>query len=120
MSDDTSTPFENKSDIPPVIIPVNGFTSRIPQYLLEGKSESEQFVLNEVSKMGHFMEWVAPIIVDSNLNARKTNGKVAVLWNYKETFTGWKGALAGLAGLAGFITSVVEIWPYIKSFFIHH
>lgn len=119
MSRDDTAHYEDQSDIPPVMVPANGFSSRIPPYLLEGRTESEQFVLNEVSKMGAFIEWAAPILVSSNLQARKTNGRVSILWSIKEMALGWKGLLGTVAGLAAFIASVFEIWPYVKHFFIH-
>lgn len=111
--------YEDHSDIPPVSLPPNGFVSKIPAYLLEGKSESEQFVLNELSKMSSFVEFAGPLMVSTLNQCRRTNGKVAIMWNIKEMALGWKGLLGTIAGLAAFIASVFEIWPYVKHFFIH-
>lgn len=115
MSKDDNPRFEENSDIAPVTLPAGGFQSRLPAYLLDGKSEAERYLLNEMSRNTHFIEWAAPILVSSNLESRKTNGKLKVLWRYKEIFTGWKGAAAAVAGLAAFIASVIEILPWIKA-----
>jgi len=118
MSSETNTPFENKSDIPAVELPLDGFQSRLPAYLLEGKTEAEKFLLTEMSKTTHFIEWAAPILVNSNLQSRRTNGKVAVLWGYKEVLASWKGVIATIAGLAAFVASITEIYPWLKAFFL--
>lgn len=106
--------IELDSDIPVTTLPTDGFQSRIPPYLLEGKSESEQFMLNEMSKMGHFIEWAAPLMINSNLEQRKTNGKVKALWAYKEILMSWKGAIAGLFALIAAISGLVEVWSFIS------
>jgi group I intron endonuclease len=49
MSDDTRP--EDHSNIPILTLPEGGFQSRIPAPFLEGKSDEEKFVYNEISKM---------------------------------------------------------------------
>ena len=104
MSDDTSSHPEERSEIPIAEIPKNGFSSQIPAYLLDGKSEAEAYILTEVSKMSHFIEWSAPLILDNNLQARKTNGRVKGLegWRLKLT-TGWGMVVA----VFGFVLAVI-------------
>lgn len=119
MSSETIQHYEDHSDIPEMTLPTGGFTSKIPSYLLEGKSESEQFILNELSKMGSFIEFAGPMMAATHSQVRRTNGKVAILWNIKEMALGWKGLLGTVAGLAAFIASVFEIWPWVKGFFVH-
>jgi hypothetical protein len=110
MSDDHP---EEHSDIAPIELPEGGFQSRIPPHLLEGKPESEQYILNEVSKMGHFIEWAAPILLSSNLEARKTNGKVKTLWALKELLTGYKGLVVALFAIIGAVSGVVAIVQFV-------
>lgn len=111
MRDNTSHP-EEESEIPHAKLPLEGFSSQIPDYLLIGKSESEVYILKEVSKMSQYIEWSAPIIVDSNLSIRKTNGRVKGLegWRLKMT-TGWgmlvtvgTCILALIGGIEGLVT----------------
>jgi len=104
MPDENSSHPENQSEIPIAEIPKNGFSSQIPAYLLDGKSEAEAYILTEVSKMSQFIEWAAPLLVDNNLQARKTNGKVKRLerWKLKLT-TGWGMVVT----VFGFILAVI-------------
>jgi hypothetical protein len=128
MSDDTRP--EDHSDIAPIELPINGFQSRIPPHLLEGKSESEQYILNEVSKMGHFIEWAAPLMVDSNQQQRKTNGSVKILKanvgdldlkkeiarfrKFQDMFKSWWALIGGLVILVGGIASVAQLVQFAK------
>lgn len=116
MADDRP---EDHSDIEPISLPPNGFQSRIPAYLLEGKSDSEQYVLNEVSKMGHFIEWSAPILLSSNVEARRTNGRVKTLWALKELFTGVRGIIIGTLGFIGSLAGVFELIKLVKELLPH-
>ena len=115
MADDDLHP-EDSSEIKPISIPVNGFSSTIPSYLLEGKTESEQYLLNEVSKMSNFISWCAPILVSSNLEARRTNGRVRKMWAIKEMCSGYKGFIAAAFAIVVAISGAVEAW----NFFTHH
>jgi hypothetical protein len=110
--DDTSSHPEDQSEIKAAEFPAGGLSSKIPEYLLEGKSEAEIYILKEVSKMSQFIEWSAPLILDNNLQARKTNGRVKGLegWRLKLT-TGWgmvltaiTAILALIGGIEGLIT----------------
>lgn len=84
--------------------------------------------------MGHFCEWITPIIISSNQEARKTNGRVKRLEanvgdldihaeieaskDFRKMFKSWwvftggifvfVGVLAGIAQVAAFL---VEKWP---------
>lgn len=118
---------ENLSDITKIEAPQ--FQSRIPAYLLEGKSESEQFILNEVSKMGHFCEWIAPIIISSNQEARKTNGRVKRLEanvgdldihaevekgrDFRKMFKSWWMLVGGLFALIAALAGVVQVAAFL-------
>jgi hypothetical protein len=64
--------------------------------------------------MSQFIEWAAPVILESNLNIRKTNGRVRGLegWKMKVT-TGWgmvattvAAILALIGGIEGTITLI--------------
>ena len=118
MPDDTASHPEDQSEIKAAEVPPQGFQSQIPEYLLAGKSESEAYILKEVSKMSQYIEWSAPIIVDSNLSIRKTNGRVKGLegWRLKMT-TGW-GMLVTvgtcLLALIGGIEGIVTLMNFLN------
>lgn len=111
MADDKKP--EDQSEIEAIALPINGFQSRIPPYLLEGKTESEQYILMEVSKFSEFSTWAAKILVDSNLQARKTNGRVRNLEAWRGLFTSWYGfagaVLSVIGGIAGLILAIQTI-----------
>lgn len=113
MAEDVENHPENSSDIAPLTLPENGFQSRIPSYLLEGKTEAEQYILNEVSKMGHYIEWSSKVLMSSNLEARRTNGKVKTLWALKNLFAGYKGLVIGIFAAIAAVTGVLEIAQFI-------
>lgn len=104
---------EDSSDIAKVELPINGFSSDIPPYLLEGKSEAEQFILTEVSKMGHFIKWAAPVLVDNNLQARRSNGRLKTLEAFKAMFTSWWGFAGAVLSVIGGIAGVIAVIEFI-------
>ena len=116
--DDESHP-ENRSDIPSLTLPPDGFASRIPAYLLEGKSEAEQYILTEVSKNAAFAEWSAKALIEITERLRHTNGKVSIMWALKSTLTGYRGLLIGLLGLVGSLAGFVEVWNFAASHLPH-
>lgn len=117
-SDDTSSHPEDQSEIKAAELPHQGFQSQIPDYLLAGKSEAEIYILKEVSKMSQFIEWSAPILLDNNFQARRTNGRVKGLegWRLKLT-TGWgvvAATAAFLLSVIGGITGIIEVINFLQ------
>jgi hypothetical protein len=110
MTDETKP--EDKSDIPQIEIPAGGFQSRIPTHLLRGKSDEEQFILTEVSKMAAFIEWAAPIMSDSNLQARRTNGRLKAVEAWKAMFTSWWGFVGAILSIVGGIAGLVAVLDF--------
>lgn len=108
---------EEDSDISPVAIPQGGFQSRLPAYLLDGKSESEKYLLTEMSRNSHFIEWAGPILVSSNYESRKTNGRLKRVEAWKAMIMNWKVLLVALGGLITFVASVIQFLPLVKAFF---
>ncbi len=114
MSDDSYPHYpEDDSEIPAITLPPGGFTSRIPPHLLAGKTESEQYMLNAVSRMDHFVEWAAPLLVDSNRQSRRTNGRVTNLEKVRDSWKSKKGMVVMLVGgvcaLVGFFEGLATI-----------
>lgn len=117
MADDTKP--EDQSDLPSLALPANGFQSRIPPYLLDNKTEDEIFLLTEVSKMSAFIEWAAPILISSNHEARKTNGRLKMLEAWRSMFVSWYGfagaILSVIGGIAGLIMAIKTIASVFSS-----
>lgn len=66
---------ENDSDIPSITLPIGGFVSKIPAYILKGKDEDEAYLLHEISKTSVALEFLGPVIISINEQCRKTNGR---------------------------------------------
>lgn len=116
MPDDTESNHpEDKSEMAIAEIPPQGFQSTIPEYLLKDKTEAEAYILTEVSKMSQFIEWAAPVILESNLNIRKTNGRVKGLegWKLKLT-TGWGMVATAFAFILALIGGIEGIIAFIN------
>jgi hypothetical protein len=118
MPDDTSYHPEDQSEIKAAELPKSGFASSIPEYLLEGKSEAEIYVLKEVSKMSQFIEWSAPLLLDNNLQARRTNGRVKKLegWQLKLT-TGWGMVVTSVAfilAVIGGVEGIITLLEFLR------
>lgn len=84
---------EYDSDIPEVKIPDNGFKSDLPDFLLEGCSPKDKYMFEILGEVKHYMNWSAPIIVDSNLQVRKTNGRVNKLEDQISSWVNFKQGL---------------------------
>lgn len=67
---------EDDSDIPEVKMPENGFQSDLPVSLLKDCTPKDRYLYEKLGEMEHFIKWSAPIMVNTNLQVRKTNGRV--------------------------------------------
>ena len=117
-SDDAPSHPEDHSEIKAAEFPAGGFSSKIPEYLLEGKSEAETYILKEVSKMSQFIEWSGPLLLDNNLQARRTNGRVKKLegWQLKLT-TGWgmvATSLAFILAVIGGVEGIITLLAFLQ------
>lgn len=120
MTKPTDDRPEDESSIPPVTLPEGGFQSRIPPYLLEGKSEAEQFILNEASKMSGFVEWAAPILVDMSMQTRRTNGRVSRLETYRDILKSWWALSGAILAIIGGVAAAVEVVEFVLAHFVGH
>lgn len=109
---------EDQSNIPVLTLPEGGFKSRLPEHLLAGKTESDQYMLNEMSKIGHYIEWSSQATVTLNSQLRHTNGKVKTMWALKEMLTGYKGLAVGLFAVIGAASGAVEIFSWASKFLV--
>lgn len=76
MSKDHIENPEDYSDIPEVKLPEEGFKSEIPEALLQDCSAKDRYLYESLSEMKGYIKWSAPIVLDSNRQVRKTNGRV--------------------------------------------
>jgi hypothetical protein len=118
MSTDQEQP-EDHSTIPVLAIPPEGFQSRIPPYLIEGKDESEVFLLNEMSKNGQVNEWVVKALLELNVQVRRTNGNVRVLnddyADRRRAGKSWRRIVEKVSIYAGIFAALAEIWYYLAT-----
>lgn len=103
---------EDKSDIAVLALPNGGFQSRIPAHLLKDKSEEEQYIFGEVSKMASFIEWSAPIIVATHEQSRRTNGRLKGLEAWKAMFTSWWGLFGAILSIIGGLAGLVAVLQF--------
>lgn len=108
---------QDQSDIPPIELPPGGFVSRIPPHLLVDRPETEQFVLSEASKMAHFIEWAAPVIMATHGEVRKTNGSVKGLLAFKAMFYSVWGFCGALLSVIGGLAGLFAVIQFIASYF---
>lgn len=72
-SDDSTPPF--KSSIADIILPPEGFQSKIPPHLLENCDEATKWIMQEMSKSTQVSEFVLHATLEHNRHLRALNGK---------------------------------------------
>lgn len=67
---------EDNSKIPQLHIPEGGFKADIPDALLQDCSEKDRYLYETLGSMKHYIDWSSKVLIDSNFESRKTNGRV--------------------------------------------
>lgn len=65
-----------KSDYPELTLPSGGFQSNIPSHLLENATKADKWLMEQISKNTQAIEWNNHATIDTNLQVRKTNGRL--------------------------------------------
>lgn len=113
-----------ESSYPPLERPV--FTSQIPPYLLEKASESDRYILAQLSILTQFIPWSVEAHLETNSLVRKTNGRLlraeGDITDIQEARaaqrSGWKAILKSwslVVGVIGFIASLIEAYWYLHN-----
>ena len=121
-SNDNTLP---ESTYPPLERPV--LTSQIPPYLLEKASDSDKYILQQLSVLTQFIPWSVEAHLNTNAAVRRTNGRLiqaennisSIQGSREEARTGWKyvitvGSIIG-GGIA-FLVTVIEGLYYLGLF----
>lgn len=66
-----------ESTYPVLVKPV--FTSQIPAPLLERASESDKYLMSQISILSQCTHWSMDVLADVNAQTRRTNGRVTRL-----------------------------------------
>jgi hypothetical protein len=115
MSDDTKITPE--STYPEIKLPL--ITSDIPPHLLASMTPESKYILEQVSALGQYMRWSAPVLVAINQQTRMTNGRVISLEQTREKVTGalksWWAIAGGIFAILGGIAAMVEIIEFVKA-----
>ena len=115
MSDDSPKHIEDESTYSKLEIPT--FKSDIPEPLLMSASDETKYILEQLSILSQYAKWSAPVLIDSNLQSRKTNGRLMRVEAWKAMFSSWWALALGLFAVIGGIAGVVEVLNFIQS---HH
>ena len=121
MSHHDSDPIAGESNYPQLELP--DFESTIPPHLLEGVSKETQFVMENLNIQTQYIKWLCQSAIDTNLQVRKTNGRLKKVENWKDkisslwvvgaaviTFAGTMTLLAAKVYKAIFTSSAVTIF----------
>jgi hypothetical protein len=69
--------LEDHSEYPELVLPEE-FKSDIPEHLLNGASEQDQYIMRKLSENTQRGLWLCKGVLDTNGHVRKTNGQVKV------------------------------------------
>jgi hypothetical protein len=110
MSDDTSHP-EEESTIPELKLP--DLKSDIPAHLLAEASPESKYILEQLSVLSQYAKWSAPVLLDSNAQSRRTNGRLLRVEAWKGMFTSWWALLMAMITIVGGIAGLVGIIQFL-------
>ena len=104
--------IEKDSDYPPIEIP--RFVPVIPDHLLGGLSPEMRYLVEQSSIQSQSQQWLCEKMRDTNLQVRKTNGRLKKVENWKEKLTSFTslslfGAVT-LSAILGLILKIISLW----------
>jgi hypothetical protein len=119
MSDDI-TP---DSTYPKIELPI--ISSDIPPHLLATVTPESKYILEQISALGQYVKWSAPVLISINDQTRKTNGRVISLEQTREELQevkravkSWWAVCGVVLALIGGIAGVVETTEFIIAHFV--
>lgn len=108
MSDSDIIP---DSTYPKIELPT--ITSDIPPHLLAGVTPESKYILEQLSELGQYMKWSAPLLIQINDNGRKTNGRVISLESWRSMFKSWWGLTLAAFAIIGGVASIIQVWDWV-------
>jgi hypothetical protein len=106
MPDEPIRHIEEESSYPEVKLP--DLKSDIPVHLLTDASPESKYILEQLSVLSQYAKWSAPVLVETNQQTRKTNGRLLRVEAWKGMFTSWWALLMALVALVGGVAGVIE------------
>lgn len=89
------------------------FESDIPPHLLANASESDKYVLEQLSIVKQFIPWSVEAQLLTHSAVRRTNGRVISLEGWRSMFKSWWGLTIGAFSVIGGVASIIEVWQYV-------
>ena len=114
MSDiESQSNHEQRSSYPALEKP--NFESSIPEYLLQNKTEDEQYLLNAVDRMEQKADWTVDAIIKIHNQVRQTNGRLKKVEAWKSLMSNvWVilciagGLIVGSATVALYVIDILQ------------
>jgi hypothetical protein len=99
MSDHNIEHAENESTYPE--LHVKEFESEIPEHLLVGVSEETRFVMENINIQTQYIKWLCNAVIDTNLQVRRTNGRLRRVELWKDKINNWWVVSAAIVTFLG-------------------
>lgn len=104
--------IEKDSDYPALNIP--NFEAKIPEHLMNDLSDDIKFMLQQSSIQSQSLEWLCKATLDTNVQVRKTNGRLKSVEGWKERLSSSWTILAGILIVVGSgLTSIYYVFRMI-------
>lgn len=105
------------STYPPLLPPVE-FKSQIPDHLLMGASDTDRYIMAQISILRQYNDWKVNALVETHSYVRKTNGRLIraeedikdLKADRKSVKVGWKVITAIVGGVITVVTLAVSIY----------
>ncbi len=97
---------EHESEYPPLSLPV--FESEIPEHLLKNVSQEDRFLMENINVQTQYIKWLCQSAVDTNLQVRKTNGRLRRVEIWKEKINNWWVVTAALVTFLGTLALIIS------------
>lgn len=108
MADHETTP---ESTYPELKEPT--FVSDIPPHLLASSTESERYILEQLSVMKQFIPWSVDAQMSTHAAVRRTNGRVISLESWRSMFKSWWGLTLAAFAIIGGVASIIQVWDWV-------
>lgn len=116
MSHHESDSIADESNYPQLELP--DFESTIPPHLLEGVSKETQFVMENLNIQTQYIKWLCQSAMDTNMQVRKTNGRLKKVEGWKEKISSFWIVGAAILTFSGTVTLLVA--RVYKAIFTDH
>lgn len=110
MSPQTENKHTPESDYPEISLPIGGFKSNIPEYLLHESDPQMKWLMEEMSKNTQATNFGVTAAIDTNTQVRKTNGRLKMaeknITDLKQDVIILKGQMDNINPLAASISTI--------------